>query len=72
MTEFPFIGNGEHAYGPLDPIHSNVCGPLSINSRGCFVYFITFIEMIVHDLGTCILRDTILNPLKSSDNSEMK
>ena len=28
--------------------------------------------MIVHDLGTCMLRDTKLNPLKSLENSEMK
>ena len=26
-------------------------------------------SMIVHDLGTCILRDTNLNPLKTSENS---
>ena len=44
MTELSFIGKGEHAYGPLDLIHSDVGGPLSINSRGGFVYFITFID----------------------------
>ena len=44
MTELPFIGKGEHAYGRLDLIHSNVCGPLSIHARGGFVYFITFID----------------------------
>ena len=37
-------GKGEHAYGPLDLIHYDVCGLLSINSRGGFVYFITFID----------------------------
>ena len=42
MIELPFMGNGEHAYGSLDLIHSDVCGPLSINSGGGFVYFITF------------------------------
>ena len=26
----------------------------------------------LHDLGTCILRDTNMNPLKSSENSKMK
>ena len=31
------MGKGEHAYGPLDLIHSYVCGPLSINSIGGFV-----------------------------------
>ena len=44
MIELPFMGNGEHAYGPLDLIHSDVCGPLSINARGGFVYFITLID----------------------------
>ena len=29
-------------------------------------------SMIVHDLCTCILRDTKLNPFKSSKNSNMK
>ena len=38
------MGKGEHAYGSLDLIHFDVCGPLSINSRGCFIYFITFID----------------------------
>ena len=42
MTKFPFIGKGEHAYGRLDLKHSDVCGPLAINARGGFVYFITF------------------------------
>ena len=44
MTKLPFMGKGEHAYGQLDLIHSDVCGPLSINARGGFIYFITFID----------------------------
>ena len=44
MTELPFMGRGEHAYGTLDLIHSDVCSPFSINVRGGFVYFITFID----------------------------
>ena len=44
MSEFPFMGNGEHAYGSLDLLHSDVCGHLSINSRGDFVYLISFID----------------------------
>ena len=44
MTKLPFIEKGEHAYGPLDLTHSDVCGPLSINVGGDFVYFITFID----------------------------
>ena len=44
MTELPFMGKGEHTYGPLDLLHSNVCGPLSINAKGDFFYFIKFID----------------------------
>ena len=44
MTQLPFTGKGEHANEPLDLIHSNVCGPMSIHARGGFIYFITFID----------------------------
>ena len=44
MTEFPFKGKGEQEDGLLDLIHSNVCGPFSINVRGGFIYFITFMD----------------------------
>ena len=37
-------GKGEHYYGPLDLKHSDVYGSLFINSKGGFVYFITFID----------------------------
>ena len=38
------MGKGEHAHGPLNLIHSYVYGPLSINARGGFIYFITFVD----------------------------
>ena len=44
MTKFPFKGKGEHVNGPLDLIHTNVSGPMSIYARGGFIYFITFIN----------------------------
>ena len=44
MIVLPFMGKGTHAYRPLDLIHFDVCGPLSINTRGDFIYFITFID----------------------------
>ena len=43
-TKLPFKGKGERANGPLDLIHSDVCGPMSIHARGGFIYFITFID----------------------------
>ena len=54
MTKFPFKRKGEQAGGPLDLIHTDVCGPMSMHARGGFIYFITFM-MTIHDMGTCIL-----------------
>ena len=36
------MGKGEHAFGPLHLIHSNVGGPLPITAKDGFVNFITF------------------------------
>ena len=44
MTKLPFKGKRERAEGLLDIIHTNVCGPMSMLTRGGFVYFITFID----------------------------
>ena len=44
MTKLPFKGKGERVGGPLDLIHIDVCGPISMYARGGFIYFITFID----------------------------
>ena len=44
MTKLPFKGKGERANGPLDLIHSDVCGPMSTHAKCAFIYFITFID----------------------------
>ena len=44
MTKLSFKGKGEHASGPLDLIHTDVCGFMSMYSSGGFIYFITFID----------------------------
>ena len=44
MIRLPSIGKGEHAYGPLDLIHKDLSGPISILTRDGFIYFITFID----------------------------
>ena len=44
MTKLRFKGKGERAGGPLDLIHTDVRGPMSIHARGGFIYFITFID----------------------------
>ena len=44
MTKTPFSGKGERANELLELIHSDVCGPMTIQARGGFQYFITFID----------------------------
>ncbi|KAM2112321.1 hypothetical protein ACFX1R_014852 [Malus domestica] len=44
MTKSPFTGKGERATEILGLIHTDVCGPMSITSRGGFSYYITFTD----------------------------
>ena len=44
MTKLPFKGKGERAGRPLNLIHTDVCGPMSMHAKGGFIYFITFID----------------------------
>ena len=44
MTKRPFSAKGERSKEPLQLVHSNVCGPLSVQARGCYEYFVTFID----------------------------
>ena len=37
MTKLPFPRKGERACGPLDLIHTDVCGPMFIHARGGFI-----------------------------------
>ena len=42
MTKRPFSAKGERAKEPLQLVHSDVCGPLSVQARGGYEYFILF------------------------------
>ncbi|KAL0427499.1 UNVERIFIED_CONTAM: hypothetical protein Slati_2924700 [Sesamum latifolium] len=44
MTKKPFVGQSAIANGLLDLIHTDVCRPLSIPTRGGFSCFITFTD----------------------------
>ncbi|KAL0319569.1 UNVERIFIED_CONTAM: Retrovirus-related Pol polyprotein from transposon TNT 1-94 [Sesamum radiatum] len=44
MTKKSFVGQSTIANGLLDLLHTDVCGPLSIPTRGGFSYFITFTD----------------------------
>ncbi|KAI3735245.1 hypothetical protein L6452_14737 [Arctium lappa] len=44
MTKAPFVGQSERASDVLGIIHSGVCGPMNIQARGGYRYFITFTD----------------------------
>ena len=44
MTKRPFSGKGERSKEPLQIVHSDICGPLSVQARGGYGYFFTFID----------------------------
>ena len=43
-TKRPFSAKGERSKEPLQLVHSNVCSPLSVQARGGYEYFVTFID----------------------------
>ena len=44
LPKSPFSGIGERAKGILELIHSDVCGPMSVQARSGSFYFITFTD----------------------------
>ena len=44
MTKRSFTAKGNRATKQLKLVHTDVCGPMSIQARGGYEYFITFID----------------------------
>ena len=44
MTKRPFTDKGYRAKEPLELVHSDLCGPMTVRARGGFEYFVTFID----------------------------
>ncbi|KAI3453969.1 hypothetical protein Pfo_010632, partial [Paulownia fortunei] len=44
MTKRPFTSKGLRAKEVLELVHSDVCGPISVQARGGYEYFITFTD----------------------------
>ena len=44
MTKTPFSGTMEQATNLLEIIHTDVCGPMSIDARSGYHYFLTFTD----------------------------
>ena len=44
MTKRPFSAKGKRSKEPLQLVHSDVCGPISVQARGGYEYFVIFIN----------------------------
>ena len=44
MTKTPFSGTMERANDLLEIIHTDVCGPMSVEACGGYRYFLTFTD----------------------------
>ena len=44
MTKRPFPSKGNRVSDKLELIHSDLCGPMNIQVRGGYEYFVTFID----------------------------
>ena len=44
MTTRPFKAKGNRAKEVLELVHTDLCGPMNIQARGGYEYFITFID----------------------------
>ena len=44
MTKTPFSGTMERATDLLEIVHTDVCGPMSVEARGGYRYFLTFTD----------------------------
>ena len=44
MTKTPFSGTMNRATDLLEIIHTDVCGPMSVDARGGYRYFLTFTD----------------------------
>ena len=44
MTKTPFSETMERANNLLEIIHTDVCGPMSVEARGGYCYFMTFTD----------------------------
>ena len=71
ITKTPFSGTMEQATGLLEIIQTDVCGPMSVEARGGYHYFLKF----TYDLsryGYIYLMKYMSEMLKSSKNFRVK
>ena len=71
MTTSPFSRTMERATDLLEIIHTDVCGPMSVEARGGYRYFLNFTDDLSR-YGYIYLMNISLKHLKSSKNFRVK
>ena len=56
MTKRSFTAKGARAEGCFDLIHSDVCGPYSVDARSGYEYFITFADDYSRYGYVCLMK----------------
>ena len=69
MTKSMFSGTMERANDLLEIIHTDVCGPMSVEARGGYRYFLTFTDDL-STYGYIYLMEHKSETYESSKNSE--
>ena len=67
MTKIPFFGTMERAADLLEIIHTDVCGPMNVEARGGYRYFLTFTDDLSRYGYICLMKHKS-ETLKSSKN----
>ena len=57
MTKTPFSGTMERATNLLEIIHTDVCGPMSVEARGGYRYVLTLTDDLSR-YGVCLFDET--------------
>jgi hypothetical protein len=71
MTKTPFSGIMERATNLLEIIHTDVCGPMSVEARGGYRYVLTLTDDLSR-YGYVYLMKHKSETLKSSRNFRMR
>ena len=69
MTKTPFSEIMERATDLLEIIHTDVCGPMSVEARGGYHYFLTFTDDLSRYGYIYLMK---LKQMKSSKNFRVK
>ena len=71
MTKTPFSRTMERANDFLEIIHTDVCGPMSVEARGGYRYFLTFTDDLSR-YGYIYLMKHKSETIESSNNFRVK